>query len=242
MFVLLTDFGLSDPYQAQLKTVIYRRIPDAIVIDLFTNLNSFDVKGAAYLIPAYVHEFPVTSIFLCVVDPGVGSERRPIMLKLDGQWFVGPDNGLFEILWRRAKEREIYQIDWCPEVLSNSFHGRDLFAPVACELYQKRKPDHSIVERPDSSACEWPEDFFSIIYIDHFGNAISGIRSSSISSKSVLLVNGYELHYVRTFSEAEKNSAFWYCNSNGLIEVFVNQGSAAIALSITCGDSLAIKQ
>jgi len=242
MFVLLTDFGVFDPYQAQLKAVIYSRIPNATIIDLFSNLDSCNIQSAAYLIPAYVNEFPSGSIFICVVDPGVGGEREPVMLKLDEQWFVGPDNGLFEILWRRASQREIFEIKWKPEALSNSFHGRDLFVPVACELFQNRVPVHTQLIGPNNAAKGWSDELFKIIYIDHFGNAISGVRASFISINSILILNQHEIVYAGTFCEVRKGELFWYCNSNGLIEIAVNQGSAEKDLGICCGDKFLVRE
>ncbi len=240
MFVLLTDFGSSDPYQEQLKTVIYRCCPTAIIIDLFKNLPVYDVKSAAYLIPAYVNEFPQGSIFICIVDPGVGSERLPVMLKLDGHWFVGPDNGLFEILWRRATAREIYQVVWRPDNLSFSFHGRDLFAPVACELFQQRLPEHQRMMRPKNTSDEWPAELFQIIYIDHYGNAVSGIRARAMSCQDILTVNQQQIQYAKVFSQAKDSIPFWYFNANGLVEISVNQGRAVDELSIQCGDAITV--
>jgi S-adenosylmethionine hydrolase len=100
---------------------------------LFDDVPSFDPKATAYLLSAYAADFPDNAVFVCVVDPGVGSDRAPIVVKAGEQWFVGPDNGLFEILLRR-REATTWRITWQPDRLSASFHGRDLFAPVAAKL------------------------------------------------------------------------------------------------------------
>src|SRR5205085_2477038 len=134
MIVLFTDYGVGDPYVGQLHAVLAREAPGIPVVDLFHGVPSFDVRAGAYLLPAYVREFPEDSVFLCVVDPGVGGERKPAMVRADGRWYVGPDNGLLSILAARAGSVESYAIAWRPPGLSASFHGRDLFAPVAARL------------------------------------------------------------------------------------------------------------
>lgn len=242
MIVLLTDFGLHDPYQAQLKAVIQRAIPDVPVVDLFSNLPDFNVEAAAYLIPAYINEFPLGSVFICVVDPGVGSARLPVMLKLDGNWFVGPDNGIFEILWRRASKREIYKIEWRPKNVSNSFHGRDIFAPVACALHQHNIPENSLLSHPDAKANHWPDELSKVIYIDHFGNSITGIRANKVSDSAILVIGQQEIGFAKTFSAVKVGQLFWYCNANGLLEISANQDNASKILGIQCGSKFTINE
>ncbi|HZD26702.1 MAG TPA: SAM-dependent chlorinase/fluorinase, partial [Alphaproteobacteria bacterium] len=135
MIVLFTDFGREGPYMGQMRAVLARRAPGVPVIDLIADVPAWDVRAGAYLLPAYAAEFPAGTVFLCVVDPGVGSARQPMALKADGRWYVGPDNGLFELVARRAAAARGWRIDWRPDrPLSASFHGRDLFAPVAADL------------------------------------------------------------------------------------------------------------
>ena len=241
MIVLLTDFGINDPYQAQLKAVVQQAVPDVPIVDLFSNLPRFNVEAASYLIPAYVNEFPSGSVFICVVDPGVGSSRLPVMLKLDGNWFVGPDNGIFEILWRRASKREIYKIDWRPENVSNSFHGRDIFAPVACALHQHKIPKHGFLSRPDANASHWPDELLEIIYIDHFGNSITGVRANKVAEDTLLVIGQQQIKFAKTFSDVRVGQLFWYCNSNGLLEISANQDNASKILNIRCGSKVLIK-
>ena len=102
MIVLVTDFGLSGPYTGQVKAVLWREAPTCPVIDLFADAPMWDPQAAAYLLAAYVQMFPKDTVFLCVIDPGVGGERLPVVVRADGRWFVGPDNGLFELVMRRA--------------------------------------------------------------------------------------------------------------------------------------------
>src|SRR4029077_13063249 len=134
MIVLFTDFGLEGPYTGQVAAVLQQAAPAVRVISLVADLAPGQVKPAAYLLAAYGKWFPPGTVLLCVVDPGVGSDRRALIVEADGRFYVGPDNGLFEIVLRRASPARIWQISWRPPVLSASFHGRDLFAPVAARL------------------------------------------------------------------------------------------------------------
>jgi S-adenosylmethionine hydrolase len=143
MIVLFTDYGLTDSYVGQLHAVIAQAAPGEAVIDLLHHVPNHDIRAGAYLLPAYAAEFPEETVFICVVDPGVGSRRAPVMLRAFGQWFVGPDNGLFQLLARRDVDHQAYIIDWRPERLSHSFHGRDLFAPVAAMLARGEFPQAS---------------------------------------------------------------------------------------------------
>ena len=134
MIVLFTDFGLQGPYTGQMKAVLHKLAPGIQVIDLFADAPVGNPKASAYLLAAYAAWFAAGTVFLSVVDPGVGGSRPPIILEADGRWYVGPGNGLFELVARRAPSSRSWHIDWKPERLSAGFHGRDLFAPVAAML------------------------------------------------------------------------------------------------------------
>src|SRR5581483_10791489 len=134
MIALYTDFGVADPYVGQVHAVLAQAAPGVAVIDLLHAVPNFDIRAGAYLLPALGAELPADTIFVCVVDPGVGSERRALIVRADGRTYVGPDNGLLHVVWQRARSRECRAIDWRPARLSASFHGRDLFAPVAARL------------------------------------------------------------------------------------------------------------
>src|SRR6202051_1160043 len=131
MIVLFTDFGLEGPYTGQVKAVLHRSAPGIPVIDLFADAPAGNPRAAAYLLAAYAVWFPTETVLLSVVDPGVGGTRAPVVVESDGRWYVGPENGLFELVRRRGRAVKSWEIDWRPEALSASFHGRDLFAPVA---------------------------------------------------------------------------------------------------------------
>ncbi len=239
MIVLCTDFGLEGPYTGQVKAVLQQQVPDVPVIDLFSDLPVHNPKAAAYLLPAYCKGFEPGTVFLCVVDPGVGGERDALIVHADQHWFVGPDNGLFEIINRRASDSKCWRINWRPQQLSNSFHGRDLFAPVAAMLVKGQMPAAQRIKAPTYQPG-YPDDLFEIVYIDHYGNAMIGIRAGTLPDSVVLSVNGHELTNANTFSDMQPGEAFWYVNSNDLVEIAVNSGRSVDVLGVKIGDACSI--
>ena len=240
MIVLFTDFGDVGPYVGQVKAVLERDAPGIPVIDLLHDAPMFQARASSYLLASLVDVFPPNVVFVCVVDPGVGGSRAPAIVRADGRQFVGPDNGLFEIVMRRANERSFRRITWQPETLSASFHGRDLFAPVAAKL--ARGENVPSENRPEQEARRphWPDDLKEVIYLDTFGNAMTGVRAKTVSNNAEMIVNGHRLVRARTFSDLPEGGAFWYENSSGLVEFAVNQGDAKSALGIDVGSKFSI--
>ena len=238
MLVLFTDFGPGDPYVGQLHWVLAASAPGVRVIDLLHRAPAYDVMSSAYLLAALAAPFPAAAVFMAVVDPGVGGERAPIMVHADGRWYVGPDNGLFELVMRRAERSAAYRILWRPEHVSASFHGRDLFAPAAAMLAGGRRPEHGVFE--PLRRADWPDDLARVVYTDHFGNVFTGIRGSMLDSARIVAVAGRRLPYRRVFSEAEEGAPFWYVNSSGLVELSLRGGSAAELLELQVGDAIEV--
>lgn len=236
MIVIATDFGNEGPYLGQMKAVLLREAPAIPVIDLFADLPSFAIQPAAYLLAAYVGEFPPGTVFLCVVDPGVGSARAPVVLRADGRWYVGPDNGLFNVIAQRAADVAWWNITWRPDYLSRSFHGRDLFAPVAARIARGDAVPGVVADPATRTQEHWPPDLAQVIYIDHFGNAMTGIRVEHLDAGGLLESSGHLLHQAGTFSDVQPGTAFWYGNANGLVEIAVNQGRADRVLGLQVGD------
>ncbi|HML07931.1 MAG TPA: SAM-dependent chlorinase/fluorinase [Xanthobacteraceae bacterium] len=240
MIVLFTDFGLQGPYTGQMKAVLQQMAPGTPAIDLFADAPVGNPKASAYLLAAYADWFTAGTVFLCVVDPGVGGKRPPIILQADGRWYVGPGNGLFELVERRSASARSWDIDWKPERLSASFHGRDLFAPVAAMLARGELP----LGRPHKDGVhrrtDWPDDLREIVYVDHFGNAMTGLRAAMLPRNARLVAAGRKLQRAVTFSDRPPGTAFWYENSNGLAEIAVNQGRADRELGLTIGISVEI--
>lgn len=240
MIVLFTDFGRDGPYAGQLHGAIRAVAPTTPIVDLFHAAPRFNVRAAAYLLPAYGSAFGPGSIFVAVVDPGVGSDRGSVALEADGRWYVGPDNGLLAMVVRRARQLRCFDIVWRPRSLSASFHGRDLFAPVAARI---RDGDLSGLEpgRLRVTGADWPDDLAEVIYIDEFGNAITGLRGAGIAAHARLEAGGAEVSAARTFSSVPEGGLFWYVNSSGLVEIAANRRSAAAVLGIDIGSPVAVR-
>jgi S-adenosylmethionine hydrolase len=239
VIVLLTDFGLEGPYTGQVEAVLYAQAPGVPVVSLFADLAPCDVRSAAYLLPAYTAGFPTGSVFLCVVDPGVGGERPGVAVHADGRWYVGPDEGLFEPLRRRMLVTAAWTLP-VPGTAAPSFHGRDVFAPVAAFLARNgRLPegcaDHALVARPD-----WPDDLTRVVYVDRFGNAVTGLRASALAATARLRVADREIARARTFSDVAEGEPFWYANANRLVEIAVNRGRADALLDLQVGQAVEI--
>jgi S-adenosylmethionine hydrolase len=242
MIALFTDFGLEGPYTGQVMAVLHQMAPAATAIPLFADAPSGQPKPAAYLLAAYAAWFPPGTIFLCVVDPGVGGARRAVVVEADGRLYVGPDNGLFDIVSRRALNPRLSEITWRPPSLSASFHGRDLFAPVAARLATGEPV--AAVARPaaDRSAERgWPDDLAEIVYVDHYGNALTGLRGTQVPAGARLVVGDRSMPPAATFSAVRPGEAFWYVNSNGLAEIAVNGGSASQVLGLRVGSTVAVR-
>jgi len=234
--VLFTDFGSADHYVGQVKSALWRRAPQSEIIDLLHEVPAFDVRAGAHLLDAMKNSFPENSVFLAVVDPGVGSARDALVLEADHRHYVGPDNGLLSVVAARATWRRWWRITWRPATLSESFHGRDLFAPIAALLAASAlSPDaREVITSPvtDFGAADLAE----IIYVDHYGNAHSGLRAGAVSRDEIFELNGYRFAFARVFSEVPQGGAFWYENSQNLIEFAVNCGNAARSYGITVRD------
>lgn len=236
MIVLITDFGIRDPYLGQMQAVIQQAAPQTPCITLFPELPAYAVQASAYLLAAYIHEFPVGTVFLCVVDPGVGTERTPVVIELDDRWFIGPDNGLFDVIKARVDRFQQWRITYRPNECSDTFHGRDIFAPVAASMAKGDSVPGELMTTEAITTRQWPDDLLKIVYTDHFGNAITGLRGIRVSTADQFDFSGRELSYARTFAEVDRGQAFWHINANGLVEFSMNQASLAQELKVVVGD------
>ena len=241
MLVLFSDFGPAGPYVGQMKAVLQRLAPAVPVVDLFADAPARDPRAAAYLLAAYAAWFPAESVFLAVVDPGVGGARAALIVEADGRRYVGPDNGLFELVRRRARTTKVAEITWRPPALSASFHGRDLFAPVAGKLARGLTPAQAgLVAAPPVRRLDWPDDLAAIVYIDRYGNAMTGMRAASLGPTARLAVGGKSYARARTFGDAPEGGALWYENANGLAELAVNRGRADALPGVAIGAAVAL--
>jgi hypothetical protein len=204
MILMFTDFGGGGPYLGQMRLSIERHAPGIPVLDLMSDVPPLDVRAAAYLLAALSPEIPPGSVLLGVVDPGVGTDsRQPVVMRAADRWYVGPGNGLFSIVAQQYPPTQAWQISWRPPRLSNSFHGRDLFAPVAAML---ARGDEVPGEPADSSSLgpqDWPDELAEIIYLDNFGNAVTGVRASTLNPQQSLSVHGRCITPARTFGDVD---------------------------------------
>lgn len=239
MIVLFTDFGADDIYVAQVKARLLETAPSGTVVtDLLHSVPDFDPRAGAHLLAALQSHFPPGTVFLAVIDPGVGSTRGAAVMKADERWFVGPDNGLLSVVWSRATHRRTWRITWVPERLSASFHGRDLFAPVAAIIAGGDLPADRLAPSDALEVSLGADDLPEIIYIDHYGNALSGLRASAMPTTRVLRLGDARIPWARVFSDVPRGSACWYENSIGLVEVAINGGRAATQLAVKIGDRI----
>jgi len=240
MLVTITDFGPQGPYLAQMKAAALAHAPAAAVLDLFTDAPAFNPYAAAYLVSAYVADFPEGTVVLGVVDPGVGSERAGIAVHAGGRWFVGPDNGLFAVAARHAGDAAAWRIAWPAPDASATFHGRDIFAPVAARLHRGERPLGAPLAPETLVGADWPADLAAIVYVDAYGNCMTGVRANTLPPTARLTVAGRTPPRARTFSDVPPGTPLWYENANGLVEIAVNAGRADTALGIGVGTPVEI--
>lgn len=240
MILLFTDFGYEGPYVGQVKAVLQALSPDRPVIDLMHDAPRFRPLEAGLLLARLVDHAPPACGLLCVVDPGVGGDRRPLILEADGRVFAGPDNGLLAAVAKEAKQVRCFEIAWRPDSLSASFHGRDLFAPALARRLAGAALELREVSQESLVGWDSSDSARRVVYIDGFGNAMTGIRGIDLRRDESLEVAGHTLARARTFDEVQVGEAFWYVNSLGLIEIAVNQGSAAGRLGLEIGSEVTL--
>jgi hypothetical protein len=242
MIFLFTDFGAADLYVGQVKSVLHQRVPEARVVDLLHEAPPFNAKAGAHLLAALAAQIPAGGVTMAVGDPGGGGERRPVAVLADARWYVGPDNGLLSVVAARASRCEVFVIGWRPERLSMSFHGRDLFAPVAALLARGDRRGARLEKPGKLEAAFGAEDLAEVIYVDHYGNAMTGTRAASLPPGVKLMVKSRAIAPARVFSEAPAGSLFWYENSVGLAEIASNAASAAALLGLAVGQPVLLER
>ena len=257
LIVLLTDFGTKDAYVASMKGVIARIAPSAKVIDLSHEIEPQNIREAAFVLEAAYPYFPKGSIFVSVVDPGVGSERMIVAVRTSGGIFLAPDNGLLTRILEGETKREIRHAtnrQFFLKQVSSTFHGRDCFAPTAARLagnpslfYQVGPSVTSFKRidfpRPETSGKKTGGE---IVYFDHFGNAFTNVTRSDLQKGSgskkgsdpfCVWVKGKKVGSIRrSYFEAPRGKAVPVFSSTGILEIAVNQGSARKTLKLAEGD------
>jgi len=240
LICLVSDFGPGSPYVGQVLAVLSALAPGIPVVDLMSDAASWRADLAAYLLPGLMRDLPGPAVLVCVVDPGVGSDRRALAVEADGHWLVGPDNGLLAVAARRTHRARVLRVDWRPARLSDSFHGRDLFAPVGAALAMGRDLDCTPVALRELVGSDWPDQRSAVVYVDGYGNLVTGLEAASVPRHSIFELGGRQIGYARVFSEAPVGTPFWYENALGLVEVACNQGRASDLLGVVAGEPLGL--
>ncbi len=257
LIVLMTDFGTEHWHVAAMKGEILSRSPNATILDLSHKVPRQNIESAAFLLHCAVDSFPPQTIFCCVVDPGVGSDRGTLVGWIGDYGYVGPDNGLATPLLERADgEFSLFQIKspmFKRDHVSRTFHGRDVFAPAAARLWlgdDPRMAGPRVTEPlqlpPNRGERNNGSISGQIMLIDHFGNAVLSIERSSFGDelqdrKFELRVGDMQLdHIVATYASSEKGDPMCYWGSAGYLEVAVNFGSASEEFNLKVGDAVTI--
>lgn len=251
---LLTDFGSRDGYPAMMKGVILGIAPRAQIVDITHEVAPQDVREGAFTLARCTPWFPPGSVHVAVVDPGVGSMRRALAARLGEQFFVAPDNGLISLVYQQAVQNnagvEMVQLDrprfWLPQI-SRSFHGRDVFAPVAAHLANGavlnelgsplNAPVLLPIAQPVPTSTGWRGE---VIHIDHFGNLACNLRQQHLAglAQPVLKVAKHSAPLVQAYADAQPGELITLLDSAGWLSLALVNGSAAHALGVKLGDGV----
>jgi S-adenosylmethionine hydrolase len=264
LLCLFTDYGWDDAYVAQMKGAILTIDPDARLVDLNHTVSPFNVMEGSYLLAQSAAEFPAGTIFVAVVDPEVGSERDPVLVETaKNKFYLGPDNGLLTGVIDDEGLTGAWKLDK-PAYFrsggdSHTFHGRDIFGPVAAHLARGETPDTVGTPMPEKSLTLLPvqDPSFAggtisvqVVHLDRFGNVILNLKSDSEFAPKlkegnlVKITIGRESHaapLVRTYSSLEKGRLCLLYNSGNRLEIAMNQGSAAKELNVEAGQVILLK-
>ena len=252
VIALLTDFGLQDHFVGTMKAVIASIAPQTTVMDISHGVAPQDVRGGGFTLWASYRFFPVGTIFLAVVDPGVGSKRGIRVVWNERYIFIAPDNGLLDYVRSEEKDLRAVEVDtkdsrYTLAEISSTFHGRDIFSPLAAYLSQGVDPDSlgrsvdiGIIDSPFLSSTSKGEAF--VVQVDHFGNCILNIRNSMLEKiASITTVQVTVSDVVRYYGEAPEATPCLIEGSNGLVEVFIKNGNAARTMGASGGSSVSVR-
>ena len=264
---IMTDFGTLDPYVGIMKGVMLSRFPQATFVDLTHEVSPQNIHQAAFLLLNSYWVFPKDTVFLVVIDPGVGSDRKAVAVQTDQHYFVAPDNGVLSLVLDQSPPQKIINLtnaDYHLPNAGNTFHGRDIFSPVAATLAQGNvligelgEDMDALVELPTSDFTQNGTDVIGqIVHIDHFGNCITNIGSVRWENKHLILdetvlfsakrtittIAGFDIIGInRTFADTEIGAIATQVDSYGYLGVIMRDGSAANTLGLRVGDTVRVK-
>ncbi|MGQ9640944.1 MAG: SAM hydrolase/SAM-dependent halogenase family protein [Candidatus Bathycorpusculaceae bacterium] len=259
IITLTTDFGLKDPYVAEIKAVILGICPKATIVDVTHKIEKFNVEMGAFILASASPHFPKGTIHIAVVDPGVGTKRRPIIIQTERYFYIGPDNGILALAATKQGIKRIYEISnsklMLPKI-SNTFHGRDIFAPAAAHLANGTSPADfgrqirdivmpqyaQVVRKKDTLIGE-------VLHIDGFGNVITNFSEKDlkqVGAKKVVKARlndvDLRLKLCKAYAEAEPQRPLAIIGSHDFLEISINQGNAAKRFKAKVGDKIELRR
>lgn len=251
VITLTSDFGSL--YPASMKGVILSIDPDVTIVDITHSIPSVDIRAGAFALYSVVRHFPLGTIHVAVIDPGVGTERKAMVVRSGGHYFIGPDNGVLIPAASLLGDMEVFEIKNQGVLgdVSSTFHGRDIFAPAAAHI--SRGMDlQDIAQRTDEyvdldfSGYVIQKDFIEakVIYVDKFGNIVTNIPGEEIHKNiphgAILSISGRQMPFLSTYGEVPKGRVLSLIGSHGFFEIAVNQGSASKLLHLNNGNEIRI--
>jgi S-adenosylmethionine hydrolase len=255
IITLITDFGLRDTYVAEMKAVILGIKPDATIVDITHEIEKFSIRTGAYVLASASPYFPIGAIHVAVIDPSVGTKRRPILIQAKRSYFIGPDNGVLVLAAKNQGVEHVYEISnrklMLPRI-SSTFHGRDVFAPAAANLANGVSPAtfgseiHNIV-MPNFAKIRRRKNMLvgEILHIDDFGNIITNFGETELNQLKTKTTVNVKLKDVRlrlklckAYSDVEPREPLAIMGSHNFLEISINQGNAAETFKVRDGDRI----
>ncbi len=256
IITLTTDFGLKDPYVAEMKAAILSIYSDPVIVDVTHEVEKFNIRAGAFMLASAAPYFPAGTIHVAVVDPSVGTQRRPIVIATKHGFFVGPDNGLLMLAAEAQGIVHMCEITsrrlMLPHI-SSTFHGRDVFAPVAAHLangvdLEEFGPQITDAVKPQFTEVKRSHDSVSgeILYIDEFGNVITTLHAKDIAAFRGAMVqvempsHSQTMKVSGTYADAKLHEPLVLVGSHNYAEIALNQGSAAARFQLKVGDKVTL--
>jgi hypothetical protein len=257
LITLTTDFGLADSYVAEMKGVILGISPNTCIVDISHDVEKFNVRMVAYILASAAPYFSKGTVHVAVVDPSVGTKRRAILIQTRQAFYIGPDNGVLALAARSQGIEHVFRITnpkFRLPIISNTFHGRDIFAPAAAHLSKGAQPAEFGPEIQIIALTPLPRIVRGksmlvgeVLHTDGFGNLITSfpqnvLRSLGVRSKIGVKLKGRRLtlNLCKSYAEAKKNEALAIVGSHGFLEISINQGNAAASLRVKTGDKITL--
>jgi S-adenosylmethionine hydrolase len=257
IITLTTDFGLKDPYMAEMKAVILEISPKATIIDITHEIEKFNIRMGAYVLASASPYFPAGTIHVAVIDPGVGTKRTPILIQTKKSYYIGPDNGVLALAAKNQSVEHIYEISNRKLVLpriSNTFHGRDVFAPAAAHLANGMLPANF---GPETNNIVMPEFakilkrknllVGEVLHVDDFGNVITNFGETELNQIRTKTAVNFKLKSVKlrlklckAYADVKPHETLAIMGSHNFLEISVNQGNAAETFKIRGGDKITL--